>query len=222
MPWKTQLDRLLVVFSLATGAATHGYNLFMYPLYVTDEGIYIQQAWSVLREARLSPYTYFYDHAPAGWLAIAGWVALLPSQFQTFGNAIDTGRALMVVVHLISTFLLYRVTDRFAHSKVAAVLAAFFFNVSPLAIFYQRQLLLDNLMVMWVLLSLYLVTSGGDWRTGSMRIVAAILSGLAFGGAVLTKEQTGFFAPVVGYLLLKRLRGRINYRFSLVFWCFSA
>ena len=79
MAWKTQIDRLLVVVSLATGALTHGFNLFNYPLYVTDEGIYSQQAWSVLREARLSPYTYFYDHAPAGWIAIASWVALLPT-----------------------------------------------------------------------------------------------------------------------------------------------
>src|SRR6267378_1778471 len=156
MAWKTQMDRLLVVLSLAAGALTHGYNVFSYPLYITDEGIYIQQAWSVLREARLSPYTYFYDHAPAGWLLIAAWVTVLPAQFQTFGSAIDTGRALMLVVHLINTFLVYRVTARLSGSTLAAVIAAFFFNVSPLAIFYQRQLLLDNLMVTWMLLSLYL------------------------------------------------------------------
>ena len=59
MAWRTHVDRLLLVLSLLTGAITHGYNLFNYPLYVTDEGIYIQQAWSVLREAQLSPYTYF-------------------------------------------------------------------------------------------------------------------------------------------------------------------
>src|SRR5260370_31792621 len=126
MAWKTQIDRLLVVVSLATGALTHGFNLFNYPLYVTDEGIYIQQAWSVLREARLSPYTYFYDHAPAGWIAIASWVALLPAQFQTFGSAIDTGRALMLLVHVLSTFLLYRVTARLSVSTLSPVVALFF------------------------------------------------------------------------------------------------
>src|ERR1700737_3224778 len=153
--FRTQVDRFLLVLSLATGAATHGFNQFNYPLYITDEGIYIQQAWSVLREASLSPYTYFYDHAPVGWLVIAGWVAILPSQFQTFGNAIDTGRALMLVVHVTSTFLLYRVTARVSGRKAAAVLTAFLLNGSPLAIFYQRQVLLDNLMVMWLLLALY-------------------------------------------------------------------
>jgi 4-amino-4-deoxy-L-arabinose transferase-like glycosyltransferase len=219
---RTQVDRLLLVLSLATGAVTHGYNLFNYPLYITDEGIYTQQAWSVLREARLSPYTYFYDHAPAGWIVIAGWVALLPSQFQTFGSAIDTGRALMLVVHVGNTFLLYRVTIRLSGSRVAAVVAAFFFNVSPLAIFYQRQVLLDNLMVMWVLATLYIVTGGADWRNGNLRIGAAILSGLTLGLAVLTKENAVFFAPVVAYLLFRRLRGRMNYRFNLGFWSFSS
>jgi 4-amino-4-deoxy-L-arabinose transferase-like glycosyltransferase len=221
MPWRTGLNRVLLVASLVTGAVTHGFNIFNYPLYITDEGIYIQQAWSVLREARLSPYTYFYDHAPAGWLVIAGWVALLPSQFQTFGDAIDTGRALMLIVHVINTFLLYRVTARMSGSQVGAVLAAFFFNVSPLAIFYQRQVLLDNLMVMWVLLSLYLITGGADWL-GDLRIVAAISSGLAFGVAVVTKENAVFFAPVLLYLLVKRLEGRMNSRFSTGFWSFSA
>src|SRR5919201_1673820 len=207
MAWRTFVDRFLLVVSLLTGAVTHGYNLFNYPLYITDEGIYIQQAWSVLREARLSPYTYFYDHAPAGWLLIAGWVAVLPSQLQTFVNAIDTGRALMLLVHIVSTLLLYRVTARLSGSTAGAALAAFFFSVSPLAIFYQRQVLLDNLMVMWVLLTLYFITGGTNWRNGDLRIVAAIMSGLTFGIAVLTKENAAFFAPVLGYLLFKRFQG---------------
>src|SRR3954447_19856088 len=113
-----RVDRLVVMATLVGAAVSHGYNVFSYPLYITDEGIYIQQAWSVLREARLSPYTYFYDHAPAGWLFIAAWVSVLPAQFQTFGSAIDTGRALMLIVHLISTFLVYGITARLAGSKM--------------------------------------------------------------------------------------------------------
>jgi 4-amino-4-deoxy-L-arabinose transferase-like glycosyltransferase len=226
------LSNVPLVLSLAIGATSHGYNLFQYPLYITDEGIYLQQAWSVLLEARLSPYTYFYDHAPAGWLAIAGWVELLPAQFQTFGNAINTGRVLMVLAHMASAFLLYRVTCRLARNTVAPIVATFLFNLSPLAIFYQRQVLLDNLMVFWILLSLYLASSGipddgaGDGLgcTGparEMRIVTAMLSGLALGMAVLTKENAVFFAPAVGYMVYRQLCGRINYRFGLAFWVFS-
>src|SRR5262245_29934420 len=83
--------------SIVAGFVTHGWHLFRYPLFITDEGIYVQQAWSVISEGRLSPYTYFYDHAPAGWLVMAGWVSLLPGQFHAFGNEIATVRVLMLL-----------------------------------------------------------------------------------------------------------------------------
>jgi 4-amino-4-deoxy-L-arabinose transferase-like glycosyltransferase len=211
----TGLERFLLLVSLLTGAISHGYHLFLYPLYITDEGIYMQQAWSVLREGRLSPYTYFYDHAPAGWLMIAGWVSILPHQFEAFGNAINTGRVLMLLVHIASTFLLFQVARRFSGSLIAAVVATFFFNLSPLAIYYQRQVLLDNLMVFWVLLSLNLAIS--DDR----RILTPLLSGLALGVSVVTKENAIFFVPIIGYLLYNQVRLRHNYRFALGFWLFT-
>ena len=136
-----------LLLAMVSGAVTHGYHLFVYPLYITDEGIYMEQAWSVLREGRLSPYTYIYDHAPAGWLVIAAWISILPHQFEAFGNPINSGRVLMLIVHVVSVFLLFQTTYRLSHSTAAAVIASFFFNFSPLAVFYQRMVLLDNLMV---------------------------------------------------------------------------
>src|SRR6185312_15119320 len=194
------LERVLLLASMIVGAISHGYHIFLYPLYITDEGIYMERAWSVLREGALSPYTYYYDHAPAGWLLIDAWVFLLPRQFETFGNAINTGRVLMLLVHVGSTFLLFQITRRLSGSTIAAVVACFFFNVSPLAIFYQRQVLLDNLMVFWVLLSLYLVTNDDQ------SILTPLFSGLAIGISVLTKENAIFFLPVLGYLLYVKVR----------------
>jgi 4-amino-4-deoxy-L-arabinose transferase-like glycosyltransferase len=211
---------------LLIGALANGYNLFGYPLYVTDEGIYMQQAWSVLREARLSPYTYFYDHAPAGWLAIAAWSALLPAQLQTFGSAINTGRVLMLVVHLGSVYVLFGVARRLSGNLVAPITATFLFNLSPLAIFYQRQVLLDNLMVFWVLLSLWMVTAEAKRRrrgtqAPQLRVLAAIAGGLSFGLALLTKENAVFFLPAFTYLMIGRLKGSISGRFAIGFWWFS-
>lgn len=202
-------DRVLLLLALVSGAITHGYNLFRYPLFVTDEGVYAQRAWSVIREGALSPYTYNYDHAPAGWLAIAGWISLLPHQFQTFGAAENAGRVFMLVIHLGSVFLLFQVTRHLSGNPLAAFIAAFFFNFSPLAIFYQREVVLDNLMVFWVLLSLYLVTRA------SRRVLAAMLGGLAFGISVLTKENAIFFIPALGYLLYSQFRGQLSRRFAL-------
>src|SRR5713226_5729928 len=212
---QTVLTRVLLLGSLLTGAISHGYHLFLYPLYITDEGIYMQQAWSILREGMLSPYTYSYDHAPAGWLVIAAWVSLLPRQFQTFGDAINTGRVLMLLVHLASVYLLFQTTRRLSGGLTAAVVACFLFNLSPLAVYYQRQVLLDNLMVFWLLLSLYLATSEDQ------RILTPLLSGLALGVCVVTKENAIFFTPVIGYLLYGKVRPRVNYRFALSFWLFS-
>src|SRR5260370_32699295 len=109
-------QRLLLWASVVMGALTHGYHLFVYPLYITDEGIYMEQAWSVLREGRLSPYTYVYDHAPAGWLVIAAWVGIIPHQFETFGNAINTCRALLLISHMPSVFLLFQSTYSLSNS----------------------------------------------------------------------------------------------------------
>src|SRR5260221_12146198 len=118
---QVMVGRALLLVSLLAGAVSHGYHLFLYPLYITDEGIYMEQAWSVLREGMLSPYTYFYDHAPGGWLAILAWFALLPLRFGTFGNAIKPGLVLMLLVHLPSAFLLFQFSRPLSGSSIPAV-----------------------------------------------------------------------------------------------------
>lgn len=204
-----------VFVSMIMGALSHAYNIFAYPLYITDEGVYMQQAWSVLREGKLSPYTYFYDHAPGGWILIAAWVRLLPLEFETFGDAINTGRVLMVLLHIANVFFLFVVTRRLSDSKIAAFVACFIFNLSPLAVFYQRQVLLDNIMVFWILLSLFLATHK------NRGIMVPMLSGMVLGVGVLTKENAIFFAPIVAYLIYTHVHHRPNHRFAIGFWAFS-
>ncbi|NJC67584.1 glycosyltransferase family 39 protein [Planosporangium flavigriseum] len=176
----------------------------------------MQQAWSVLRHGKLSPYTYFYDHAPLGWLTIAGWVAVIPGQFNSFGFPVNVGRALMVLVHAGCVFLLFEVVRRYSGSRAAATLAAFLFNVSPLAVYFQRMVLLDNLMVFWVLVGLYILAR----KDG--RIVTAMGAGLAFGFALITKENAAFLLPGFGYLLHRSIVDNSNRRFSASFWWFAA
>lgn len=218
-PRAARLARLrvsLLVFSLVTGLVTHGWNVFKYPLYLSDEGIYMEQAWSVLREGKLSPYTYFYDHAPMGWMTIAGWVAIIPGQFNSLGFPVNIGRVLMVLVHLGCVFFMFEVVRRYSGSLAAATLATFFFNVSPLAVYFQRMVLLDNLMVFWVLAGLYILAR----KDG--RIVTAMGAGLAFGFAMVTKENALFLLPGFGYLLHRSIVEQGNRRFSASFWWFAA
>src|SRR5215469_2191073 len=137
--------QIALILALATGLITHAYHLFQYPLYSTDEGIYVERAWAVIREDRLSPQTYVYDHAPGGWLLIAIWEFLLPGHFETFSNPVAGGRVLALLLHLASVFFLFQIARKLSGGGlVAPVAATFLFNFSPLAIYYQRMILLDN------------------------------------------------------------------------------
>jgi 4-amino-4-deoxy-L-arabinose transferase-like glycosyltransferase len=205
---------LLLGIVLLVSIATHCYNLFHYPLYLTDEGIYSQQAWSVVNEGRLSPYTYFYDHAPGGWLLLALWDVVLPNQTITFGNGINTGRVLMVLLQLASTVMLFHIARKVSGGYLGAFVATMLFNISPLAIYYQREVLLDNIMVFWLLVCLSLLVL---WNN---RVLSTVVAGLSLGIAMLTKENAIFFVPALIYLLRRTVQGRLNRRFAESFWLF--
>jgi 4-amino-4-deoxy-L-arabinose transferase-like glycosyltransferase len=212
-----RLGVIVLVFVVASGLITHGYHLFEYPLYSTDEGIYVERAWGVIREGRLSPETYYYDHAPGGWILLAFWEFLLPGHFETFGNPVNSGRVLTLLLHAASVFFLFQIARKLSGgSLLAPTIACFLFNFSPLAIYYQRMILLDNIMVFWVLLSIYLLL-----RRES-QLFTGMLSGVAFGISVVTKENAIFFAPSIFYLLSRRAKADPNRRFAMTLWLFMA
>jgi 4-amino-4-deoxy-L-arabinose transferase-like glycosyltransferase len=208
--------KIALVFALLSGLLTHAYHLFDYPLYQTDEGIYMERAWAVIREHGLSPQTYVYDHAPAGWIMIAAWVELLPRHFEAFGNPVNAGRVLMVILHVASTFFLFEIARKLSGGLLAPLIATFFFNFSFLAVYYQRMALLDNIMVFWVLLSVYLpLRRRGHLFTG-------LWSGLAFSVSVVTKENAIFFAPAIFYLVYRQTKEDSNRSFVITFWLIGA
>jgi hypothetical protein len=67
-----------------------------------------------------------------------------------------------------------------------------------------------------VLLSVFLATSDDG------RVLTPVLSGAAFGMAVMTKENAIFFIPALAYLLYSRVRARSNRRFAEGFATFSS
>lgn len=175
----------------------------------------MEQAWAVLRLGKLAPYTYFYDHAPTGWLMIAGWVYLLPGKFHQFGMAINSGRVLMLLIHVASVFLIYKIAKQMSGSGIAAFLTTLIFTLSPLAIYYQRMVLLDNIMVFWLLLSLYFLTHSGG------RLMNIVASSFFFGLSLLTKENAIFFLPVLGYMVYVDTKETYRFRFALTSWLFT-
>lgn len=184
---------LSLIFVLCVSGLSHGYNMFHYPYYENDEGTYIAQAWSVLTQGKLAPYTYWYDHAPFGWFLIALW-SVLTGGFFTFGLSVNSGRVLMLVLQLASTLLIFLSVRKMTKSTLSASLAGLIFSLSPLGIYFHRRVLLDNIMVFWVLLSLYLLL------TTNKKLKHYLFSSLAFAVGVLTKESAIFFFPIFIYI----------------------
>ncbi len=187
-PTQLALAAALLIAVLFTGV-----NMLHYPQFESDEGTYMGSAWAMMTQDKLSYYTYTYDHPPLGWLQIGLW-SELTGGFDAFGMAVDSGRALMLVVTVVSTLLVFQITRRATGRTAAALFAAVIFAVSPLAVSLHRQVWLDNLATLWLLVSLYLLVSGRE------RLGRIVLSGIAFGVAFWTKEV--FVAFVPGLLLL--------------------
>lgn len=205
-------EPFLLLTLVLLGLVAQGLNMFNYPGFTLtdDEGIYAGQAWSVLREGHLSPYTYIYDHAPAGWIMIAGWFGLTGGP-HIFGGAIDSGRLLMLLLHLATIPLLYHLARKLGCAVPVAALAVVPFLLSPLAIFYGRMLLLDNIMIFWLLLSLDLLLNG--WG----RLSRVALSGTCFGLALLSKETAIVFLPALLFVAVQERR-RHQGRFAVAAW----
>src|SRR6266545_2766549 len=185
---------------LLIAALVHGYNMFGYPYYESDEGTYVSQAWAVVTLGRLAPYTYWYDHAPGGWVQIAAWTTLTGG-FHTFGSPVNSGRVLMLLMQIGAAFMVYRIARNVAGGVVAPSLAALIFGLSAYGAFYHRRVLLDNITTFWMLLSIVLLTE----RT--VPLTRVWLSGLALGISILSKELTIFLVPVLAHLVWYRVRG---------------
>jgi 4-amino-4-deoxy-L-arabinose transferase-like glycosyltransferase len=190
-------DVAIVLALTALTAAAHGVNMFDYPApsLADDEGTYLEQAWSVLREGRLTPYTYTYDHVPGGWLQIAAWLALVGP--RTFGSVTETARVFMLVLHVASVALLFVIARRLSVPRSGAAVAGVLFAASPLVLFYGRQAVLENVMVFWLLASLALIL-----------VVRAppglVLGGIALGIAALSKEPALVLVPAYAFVVASR------------------
>lgn len=190
-----------------------GINAFHYPSYFDDEGIYMYRAWSFLTHGLLAPYTYWYDHAPLGWMIIAVWVKLTGG-FFTFGMSMNSGRAFMIVLSVLSTLMVYQIVKITTKRNYLGIIAGLFFTASPLSVSFHRMVFLDNIMVTLILAAwLVLLTQ--------KRLLWYVISGFLFGLSVLVKETAPFFFPA--FLLLLLIQTDKRHRvYSLILWIFIA
>ena len=143
-------------------------------------------------------------------MIIALW-SYVTGGFFTFGFSVNSGRVLMLVLHIFSSLFLYLIARSLTQSRWPAVLAVLFFSISPLAIYFQRRVLLDNIMVFFLLFSLlFLIVYNGRLRN-------YILSAILFGCALLVKLTAIFFLPI--FLLIAYFKAYRSHRsFALMKW----
>ncbi len=206
---------ILFFLTLVLSGFLHSWNMLHYPYYESDEGTYVSRAWSMIETGELAPYTYWYDHPPAGWIFIALWDKALGDNFFRFGTSIDTGRALMLFIHIITTGLVFYIVQRVTKNSLVAFFAGFLFSISPLMIYFQRRVLLDNIMIMWIMASVALLLMK------RIKLYHYIISGTLFALAVLTKETAVMFGvPILSFVIFSK--SKVSKSFRSILWLVSS
>ncbi len=195
------LSLALLVPLLAVVGIVHARGMAGFPRWVDDPGTYLSQAWSFQYERALSPYSYFYDHAPAGWIQLGLW-SMLTGGFDRHDTAIGFGNECMLIAKVVSAALLYALGRRLGMSRPGSSVVVLLFGLCPLELLYSRWTFLDNLVTPWLLLAFVLAYSP------RRSIGAATGATLAFGMAALTKETALLLLPAFAWALGQNLDRR--------------
>lgn len=191
----------LLVPLLTLVGVVHAIGMWSFPRWVDDPGTYLSQAWSFQYEHALSPYSYIYDHAPAGWIQMALW-SMVTDGFNRYDSAIGFGNECMLLAKLASCALLYALGRRLQFGRWGATAAVLLFGLCPLELMYSRWTFLDNLVTPWLLLAFVLAVSP------RRSISAATGAALSFAMAALTKETALVALPALVWAMAQNLDRR--------------
>lgn len=176
---------VILMVDILTFAAGFGGN--------DDPGTYTSQAYAILH-GHVAHYTYWYDHPPAGWIQIAGYMFLTDGFHRAGPDTLKAGE-FMIVMQLVSCVLIFALLRRLSIKRGFAALAVALFALNPIAIEYQKMAFLDNMAVTWALAALVFAASP------RRSYYTAIMAGLCLAAATLTKETAAFCVFPVVYLL---------------------
>src|SRR4029453_5907443 len=126
--WRSIVVLLPVLVVVAAVPAT---GMADAPQRMDDEGTYVSQAWAIMHLNTLAHYTYWYDHPPVGWI-LAALYASVTGAFARAPNAVAAGREFILVLHVVSSVLLYVLARRLGLRRLAGAGAVLLFALSPL------------------------------------------------------------------------------------------
>ncbi len=177
--WK--LTILLGFLIVAIGLFLRIYNLTILPVF-TDEAIYIR--WSQIMVAE--PTLRFLPLSD-GKQPLFMWILMF--LVNRFSDPLFIGRFISVVSGMVTIIGLFSFALYLFKSKKVALITSLIWAVSPFSLFFDRMALVDSLLAMFGLWSLFLAVI----TVRTMRLDMAMFTGFALGGALLTKSPALFF-----------------------------
>jgi hypothetical protein len=201
----------LILIPLALSAYTHLWNPAGFPNIFYDEGVYMRRAMHVMEG--LGPQeAYYYDHPFFGQIFLGGMLKIigypeslnLSEDLHSIESLYQVPRALMGILAIIDTFLIYKISERMYNRNVA-LFASLLFAVTP-STWFTRMILLDSILLPFLLLSILLAVytskSKSERGNGSNNILI-VLSGIFLGLSIFTKIPAFTMIPLVAFLIYR-------------------
>jgi hypothetical protein len=197
-----------ILIPIALCAYTHLWNPSGFPNLFYDEGVYMRRAMHVMEG--LGPQeAYYYDHPFFGQIFLAGVLKIIgyPESLHPSDDlhSIDllylVPRAVMGVLAVIDTFLIYKISERMYNRNVA-LLASILFAVMP-STWFTRMILLDSILLPFLLFSVLLALYTDASSRNSKNNILICLSGVFLGLAIFTKIPAFTIIPFIALLIYR-------------------
>jgi hypothetical protein len=236
---KIKFKAYIILIPLVLAAVTHLWNVVGFPALHPDESDYLRKSVHYLKgfgpqETSNDPIAYPdypYTHPYFGQLFLAGLLGVTgypnslhpTTDVQSIEMLHLVPRAIMGVLAVLDTFLLYKITER-RYNKNAALIASVLFAVMPMT-WILRRIYLDTLLMPLLLSSILFAiyirapnnNSTRQWPTINInKNVLVLLSGIFLGLAIYTKVPAFTMIPLVGYLIVSNSKS--NRKKTLALW----
>lgn len=202
----------LVLIPLALSAYTHLWNPAGFPNLFYDEGVYMRRAMHVMEG--LGPQeAYYYDHPFFGQIFLGGILKIIgfpqslnPSaDLHSIESLYQIPRALMGILAVVDTFLIYKISERMYNRNVA-LFGSIIFAAMP-ATWFTRMILLDSILLPFLLLSILLAIYTSKSKSGRSNMrnnyILIVMSGIFLGLAIFTKIPAFTMIPLLAFLIYR-------------------
>ena len=219
----TKYQKLFLIVFLAI-IFNSCFGLVSFPEYFWDEGVYVDRAINFAKTFQMYQDPNYIDHPPLGWIipsllfTVIGFPYFI-IHLQTHDMNLQVLLLFLIprlvaVSYIISiAILVYKLSDRLYNNKKFALISLATFGLIP-AFWPFRNLLLDPLMILFVLVSLFLIIPRNDNHSSKSKL---IFSGFLFGCALLVKFSAILFLPaMIIYVLRNKVQHRIIWSIPLI------